>query len=145
MRVFYLFDVNENFYNMYNNYPYKLYKMFEDIYLTSKYDTTLAHNTYAQLTNKYNKSFMNNYIKNKKKLDAYYYFKDNTHTISSRYDYSKLTVESYYIRIKCNLNYTNFFKIINTYSQNIFVCDFENNDYFWLEKVIKLEDNLTKQ
>lgn len=140
MRVFYLFDVNDNFYNMYKEYPFKLYKMFEDIYLTSKYDKDLASGMYEQITYKYNKPFMNNYIKNKNKLDIYYYNKDNMHIISSRYDYSKLFVNTYYIKIKSNLNFTNFFRHINSYSSNIFVCDFDNNDYFWLEKVIKLDD-----
>ena len=149
MRVFYLFDVNDNFYNMYKEYPFKLYKMFEDIYLTSKHNKNLANGMYEQINCKYNKAFMNNYIKNKNRLDIYYYNKDNMHIISSRYDYSKLFVNTYYIKIKSNLNFTNFFRHLNSYSNNIFVCDFDNNDYFWLEKVIKLDDkfqdNLIKQ
>lgn len=134
---------------MYHEYPYKLYKMLEDIYLTSKYDETLAEAMYEQINHKYNQAFMNNYLKNKNKLDAYYHNKDNTHIISSRYDYSKLLVDTYYIKIKSNLNFTNFFRQISTYSNHIFICDFENKDYFWLEKVIKLDnnfqDNLIKQ
>ena len=149
MRVFYLFDVKDDFYNMYKEYPYKLYKMFEDIYLTSKYNKNLAINMYEQINSKYNKNFINNYLKNKNKLDIYYYNKDNIHIISNRYNYSKLLVNSYYLKIKSNLNFTNFFKHINSYSNNIFVCDFDNNDYFWLEKIIQLDnkfqDNLTKQ
>ena len=149
MRVFYLFDLKDDFYNMYKEYPYKLYKMFEDIYLTSKYNKNLAINMYEQINSKYNKNFINNYLKNKNKLDIYYYNKDNIHIISNRYNYSKLLVNSYYLKIKSNLNFTNFFKHINSYSNNIFVCDFDNNDYFWLEKIIQLDnkfqDNLTKQ
>ena len=104
---------------------------------------------YEQINSKYNKAFMNSYIKNKNKLDAYYYNKENIHTISSRYDYSKLFVNTYYIKIKSNLNFTNFFRHLSSYSDNIFVCDFENNDYFWLKKIIKIDDkiqdNLIKQ
>lgn len=149
MRIFYLFDVNDNFYKMYKEYPYKLYKMFEDIYITSKYDKSIARGMYEQINCKYNKSFMNNFIKNKNKLDIYYYNKDNLHIISNRNDCSKLFVNNYYIKIKSNINYTKFFEQLNTFSENIFVCDFDNKDYFWLEKIIKLnnkiEDNLIKQ
>ena len=28
---------------------------------------------------------------------------------------------------------------INNYSDNIFICDFDNKDYFWLNKVVKNE------
>jgi len=106
MRVFYLFDVNENVRNMYDEYPFKLYKMFEDVYFFSKYDLKVALGMYRQITCKYNKVFMNNYIRGKNKLDAYYCNKDNIHTISSRYDFSRLIVDEYYLKIKSNLNFT---------------------------------------
>ena len=54
-------------------------------------------------------------------------------------------VTSYCLKIKTNINYPKFFDNINTYSDNIFVCDFINNDYFWLNKIAKNKDNLIKQ
>ena len=69
----------------------------------------------------------------------YYYNKCNMHLISSRLEYSRLLVNSYCIKIKTNLNYPKFFYDINKYSDNIFVCDFESNDYFWLNKIVKDE------
>ena len=77
MRIFYLFDVNEHFYDMYKGYPYKLYKLFEDIYLTSRYNLDFANRMYSQITYKYNKSFTNNFIKNSKRIDPFYSFKNN--------------------------------------------------------------------
>ena len=32
-------------------------------------------------------------------------------------------------------NYSIFFKYLNNYNNNLFVCDFENMDYFWLCKL----------
>lgn len=135
MRIFYLFDVNEHFYDMYKGYPYKLYKLFEDIYLTSRYNLDFANRMYSQITYKYNKSFTNNFIKNSKRIDPFYSFKNNLHVLNGKYDHCTLCVYKYYIRINSNFNYTGFFNDLISYSKNIFVCDFDNLDYFWLESV----------
>ena len=139
MRVFYIYNVNDFFCSIYDKYPYKLYKMLEEAYYTNKHNIILSSNYYDQITNKFNKLFINNYIIANNKLDSYYYNKNNIHIISSREEYSKLLVNSYCLKLKTNLNYQTFLKNINTYSDNIFICDFENQDYFWLNKITKLE------
>lgn len=139
MRVFYIYNVNDFFCSIYDKYPYKLYKMLEEAYHTNKHNIVLSSNYYEQITNKFNKLYLNNYIFANNKIDSYYYRKNNIHIISSREEYSKLMVSSYCLKLKSNLNYPTFFKNINTYSDNIFICDFENQDYFWLNKIIKVE------
>ena len=145
MRVFYIYNINDYFCSMYDKYPYKLYKMLEDAYLTNRYNMMLASSIYEQIITNFNKLFINNYIFANNKLDMYYYNKNNMHLISNRYEYSKLMVNSYCLKIKTNLNYPKFFDSINNYSDNIFVCDFINKDYFWLNKIDKRKDNLIKQ
>lgn len=142
MRVFYIYNINDFFTSVYDKYPYKLYKMLEDAYYTNKHNIVLSTNYYEQITTNFNKLFINNYIYANNKLDSYYYNKNNIHIISSREEYSKLMVSSYCLKLKTNLNYPTFFKNITTYSDNIFICDFENQDYFWLNKVTKLEKTL---
>jgi hypothetical protein len=41
------------------------------------------------------------------------------------------------IKIMSDINYPSFFNDINEYERDMFVCDFDNNDYFWLDKVVK--------
>ena len=41
------------------------------------------------------------------------------------------------LKIKSNINNPIFLNDINNFYDNIFVCDFLNKDYFWLDKVIK--------
>ena len=139
MRVFYIYNVNDFFTSVYDKYPYKLYKMLEDAYYTNKHNIVLSSTYYEQITTNFNKLYINNYINANNKLDSYYYNKNNIHIISSRDEYSKLMVSSYCLKLKTNLNYPTFFKNITTYSDNIFICDFENQDYFWLNKVSKLD------
>ena len=145
MRVFYIYNINDYFCSMYDKYPYKLYKMLEDAYLTNRYNMMLASSIYEQIITNFNKLFINNYIFANNKLDMYYYNKNNMHLISNRYEYSKLVVTSYCLKLRTNINYPKFFNNINSYSDNIFICDFINKDYFWLNKVVKNKDNLVKQ
>lgn len=137
MRVFYIYNVNDLFASVYERYPYKLYKMLEEAYYTNKHSLVMASSLYEQIITNFNKLYMNNYLFANNKLDVYYYKKDNMHLISSRNEYSKLMVSSYCLKLKSNLNYPKFFEHIHSYSDNIFVCDFENQDYFWLSKVVK--------
>lgn len=139
MRVFYIYNINDLFASVYEKYPYKLYKMLEEAYYTNKHSLMVASNLYDQMITNFNKLYMNNYILANNRLDSYYYNRDNMHLISSRYEYSKLMVSSYCLKLKSNLNYPMFFEHIHGYSDNIFVCDFQNQDYFWLRKVIKVD------
>lgn len=145
MRIFYVYNINDYFSSVYEKYPYKLYKMLEDAYLTNKYSLSKSVNLYSQIITNFNKLFVNNYIFANNKLDVYYYHKNNLHLISNRNEYSRLQVASHCLKIKTNLNYPKFLNNINTYSDNIFICDFINKDYFWLNKIAKREDNLVKQ
>ena len=145
MRVFYIYNINDYFCSVYDKYPYKLYKMLEDAYLTNRFNIKSSYNIYEQMINNYNKLFLNNYIFSNNKLDIYYYNKDNMHIISNRREYSKLMVTSYILKLESSINYPKFFDNIHNYSDNIFVCDFINKDYFWLYKIVKNKDNLIKQ
>ena len=128
LRIFYVYNINDYFSSVYDNYPYKLYKMLEDAYISKKYNVRVSSSIYEQIITNFNKLFMNNFL-----------------FISNSAEYSKLMVTSYCIKIKSNINYPSFFENINNYSDNIFVCDFINKDYFWLNKVVKSKNSLVKQ
>ena len=145
VRVFYIYNINDYFTSIYDNYPYKLYKMLEDAYLTGKYNTSESIRLYKQIVTNYNKLFMNNYIFANNKLDISYYHKEDKHLITNAFEYTKLEVNRYYLKIITNINYPIFFDNINTYSDNIFICDYKNNDYFWLNRIGKFKNNYVKQ
>lgn len=139
MRTFYIYNINNFLQNIYDKYPYNLYKMLEEAHYAKKNNLAKSATIYDQLLTNYNKLYINNFLQINNKVDAYYYNKNNTHLISSRGEYTKLTVNSYCLKVKSNLNYPKFFYDINIYSSNIFICDFENKDYFWLNKIAKNE------
>ena len=119
--------------------------MLEDAHFTSRFNADISIDLYEQIITNYNKLFINNYIFVNNKLNISYYYKDNIHIITSVDEYTKLTVTSSYLKIKSNINYPSFFNNIGSYSDNIFICDFINQDYFWLNKIIKKENNFIKQ
>ena len=135
MRTFYIYEINDYFTSVYDKYPYKLYKMLEDAYLSKRFNKKNTFLVYEQIIKNYNKLFVNNYIFANNKLNIYYYNKDNMHLISSNIEYSKMLVNTYCLKLSSNVNYPRFFDNINNYSDNIFICDFINNDYFWLKKI----------
>ena len=145
MRTFYLYQINDFCLNLYQKYPYKLYRLLKDTYYTSKYNQSIAISSYEQITEKFSRQFLHDFIFNYFKLDLYYHTKNYVHTISCHHEYSKLLISSYSLKMSSNINYSSFFKCLNQYSDSIFVCDFENQDYFWLDKVVNSEKNVIKQ
>ena len=135
MSTFYIYEINDYFTSVYDKYPYKLYKMLEDAYLSKRFNKKNTFLVYEQIIKNYNKLFVNNYIFANNKLNIYYYNKDNMHLISNINEYSKMLVNTYCLKLSSNVNYPRFFDNINSYSDNIFICDFINNDYFWLKKI----------
>ena len=145
LRIFYVYNINDFCCDLYDNYPYRLFKLLQDTYYTGKYDKNMAISSYDCLIDKFNKQFIHDYIFNHCRLDHYYHLKNQVHSISDGHEYSKLLVSSYSIKIKSNLSYPSFFNCLNCYGEHLFVCDFENGDYFWLKKVIKVEKKVIKQ
>lgn len=135
MRVYYLFKINDSFSKLYFNKTYYLYKMLEQISLSSKNDFIISYRLFEQMANPFNKSMINSIIYDKYSYSKGYVNILNKHTLDNDIEKTKLTVYNTYIKIKTNKNITEFFKVLEK-EKNIFVCDFNNKDYFWLDKVI---------
>ena len=137
MRTYYVFKINKYFSYVYKNKSYKLYKMIEEICHANKYDIVLTYKMYEQVAVSFNKNNLNEYITNVYSECGKYIKNKNAHIYSDGYEYSKLVINNSHIKIKSNINVPIFFKAITNYSENIFICDFVNKDYFWLEEIFK--------
>lgn len=134
MRTYYIFNVNKYYNYMYRNKPYKMYKIFEEIYRTKDYDKVLTYGIFEQIANPFNKIMINEYIYYEYKFKYGYKREENRHILNNG-ENSTLIVNNYNIKLKTINNYSKFFDILSTYNNNLFVCDFENSDYFWLSKL----------
>lgn len=119
---------------MYKNKPHKMYKIFEEIYRTKDYDKILTYGIFEQIANPFNKIMINEYIYYEYKFKYGYRREENRHILNNN-ENSTLIVNNYNIKLRTMNNYSKFFDILGTYNNNLFVCDFENSDYFWLSKL----------
>lgn len=134
MRVYYLFKINESFSKLYYNKTYYLYKMLEQISRSSKNDFIISYRLFEQMAVAYNKTEVNSNIYRSFAYNDKYIKTLNKHILDDGVEKTKLTVYNTYIKIRTNQNLTAFFEIL-VKENNIFVCDFNNKDYFWLSKV----------
>lgn len=134
MRVYYLFKINDSFSKLYYNKTYYLYKMLEEISKSSKNDFIISYRLFEQMAVAFNKTEINSKIYRRYAFDSNYLKTLNKHVLDNKVEKTKLTVYNTYIKIKTNKNITEFFKVLSN-EENIFVCDFNNKDYFWLSKV----------
>lgn len=130
MRVFYVFKIKDSFYDMYKDNPYKLYRLLQEIRCIQDYDIKDTKKKLLQIINIYNKNVINEQIKDDLYSYSEYFNKDNVHIICDNYEYTKLIVENYVLKVKSNQKYPTILKSIK--EDNVFVCDFVNHSYFFL-------------
>ena len=134
MRTYYIFNVNKYFYYMYKNKPFKMYKIFEEIYYSKSYDSINTYRNFEVVANPFSKTMLNEYIYYEFKQKYGYNRKNNKHILVAG-ENSTLIINNYNIKLITENNYSVFFKYLNNYNKTLFVCDFENMDYFWLCKL----------
>lgn len=130
MNKYYLFVIKKRNINIYKNKSYVLYKNLEKLYYLKAYDFSYGLNIYNTLCDNISVKLLNNYI--------------NSRIKHKRINNIIKIDKNNYLTIKrsCIIMYTNnkkniLFKIFNIYNDNIFVCDFKNNNYFWLNEYLK--------
>ena len=136
MRTFHIFSVNSSVAILTKDDTYPLFHSFLKIKNLSNNDLSLGINLYEQIAipidkKKYTRNIYNHY----KESDFYTKFKDS-HTYINKYrdENSILKVKSAYMKVETNKEYPEFFKYLKR-KNNLFVCDFENKDYFWLKEL----------
>ena len=140
MRTYYIFRINKYFAYIYKRWPYKMYKIIEELYHTKDYDMLLSYKYYQKFAVEFNKMAINEYIYTINKKSKNYQRDNNVHIIQND-KYNKLVINTTCIILKTNDIYSVFLNDLNVYLDNIFVCDFKNKDYFWLESLNKDRQN----
>lgn len=110
-----------------------LYKTLENLYMLERYDFSYGISLYNQLCQPFSVKLLNNYIKNKYKC----------YNINSKVLQIKSLVEKTFLQIGYGVTviftdkeYPEILKVFNIYNRKIFVCEFEQNKYFWLNHKI---------
>ena len=136
MRTFHIFNVNNSVALLTRTDAYPLFHSFLKIKNLSNSDLSLGINLYEQIASQIDKKKYTRNIYNHYKESDFYTRFQNNHTYINKYrdEKSYLKIKNAYIRIDTNRQYPEFFKYLKK-NHNLFVCDFENKDYFWLNEL----------
>ena len=137
MRTFYLFEIKENILKNYKYNYEELYSMLLDIHEKSSEDIIICYDIFKSLVNPIDIEKYNNFIKKRNLSHENYIYYNDTHNINDYYtdESTKMFINNSHIKINTNKNVPSFFSDIRNF-KNLFVCDFEHDDYFLLEEAI---------
>lgn len=146
MKVYFIFDIKKEFKALYKGNERVLYNILKQIYHLESNEIEYGYNLFNQLINKINKNDLDRKIFIKYHQDIPYSKRNQTHYINNLYkdEISRLTIKSSYMRLEVENNSKAFFKILSDFSENYFVCDFKNHEYFFLTSTSpKIKKNYT--
>lgn len=136
MRTFYIFKIKEEYANLTKNNPYHLFRLLSYIYTLDRSELDRGVEMFNKVAESFNSKQIDiDLFKNYK--ENYFYMKyKNIHQINNAYkkEESKLIVRRKFLLLKSTIIRPIFLEDLSVYS-NLFFCDFENKDYFWLEKL----------
>ncbi len=137
MRTFYIFYINKEFKILTKDNPYNLYKALENIYYFDKDDMYTGMNIFDQVAIPFKKEEVNDYIFNNFKDNDFYMMNKNKHKFFNKYRDEKILIKTNltHIYLKTNMSNKYVFENINI-NPNLFACDFQNNDYFWVDNIL---------
>ena len=139
MRVYFIFDIKEQFISLYQNNYRVLYNILRQIYYLDKEEISYAYTLFSQLINKIDKNTIDRQIFLKCHKDIPYSKRGNTHYINNLYkdEISRLIIKKTFIKLEIENNNSSFFPFLQE-NNNLFACDFEYSDFFWIDKAKSL-------
>ena len=135
MKEYYVFNLRKEFAMLYKDKPSELFYIFNRIYYMKDIDKNYGYNLFEQIALFYNKEDVNDFIFDKYKDKIMYSINGCEHIINNLFlnEISILTVKSSNLRIETNFERCTFFKDLKEYSKNLFICNFKEQDYFFLK------------
>ena len=137
MRTYYVFFMKDEFVDLYYNNPRLLYNVLKKIYYMHKEELHYGFNLVNQITNKLDKAKIDQDLFLQYHNKMIYSKQGRTHYINNLYrdEISTLTVSNTLIKITTNHDYSTFFDYLLLQDKRFFICDFINQDYFWLKQI----------
>lgn len=138
MRTFYIFKIKKELTILTKETPYNLYRTIENLYYLDNDKMGVSFNIYYDIFSIIDKNYLDKRIVNMFKNNRYYNYEDDRHIIDNKYrpEHSVLKVYKSHIILKSDV--INPTLLVNYLSNDsLFVCDFKNKDYFWLNEFVR--------
>lgn len=98
------------------------------------YDFSYGIKIFKEICAPFSVKLINNYIN--KKIN-HIRINNKIIKIDSRFEETYLMINYSHVVVKTSVNMPEIMRILNIYNKGIFVCDFDNVDYFWLKDYFK--------
>ena len=140
MKVYFIFDIKEEFIKLYQGNEKILYNILKQIYFLDKEELTYAYTLLNQIINKIDKQTLDRKIFLQFHQDIPYSKRGQIHYINNLYkdEISRLEIKKSHIKLECEQKNSTFMPILKSLSNNFFVCDFFNQEYFFMESEEKI-------
>ena len=134
MKVYFIFEVKEEFKKLYEGNERILFSILKQLYYLDKSELMYGYNLFNQLTNEIPKHKLDQSIYIKLHQEIPYSKKGHIHYINNLYknEISRLEIKRSYIKLEIEQQESSFFKILEKHSANLFACDFNKQDYFFI-------------
>ena len=133
MYKYYLFIINNNAYKIYKNNSYYLYNILNTLCHMKKTDWIYGINLYKNICDIFSVKLLNNYIKDR----FYTETKNKKILLKNKEEKTSLKIRYSTVIIESSIYLPQIFRIFNIYNKKIFVIDFNNKNFFWLNDEIK--------
>ena len=135
MKELYIFNIKKEFAKLYKNKPRELFYIFNRIYYMKEFDKGYGYNLFEQVCNFINKKELNRFITTIFKNEIMYSYTNEEHIINNLFlnEITILTVKSSNIKIETNIEDPSFYKVLKEYSSTFFICDFKEQEYYFLK------------
>lgn len=137
MKIYYIFNLKKDVYEIYKDTPSVLYNFLNQLYYFNKDNLDYGNIIFKQIANKFNKEVLDLKIYIKLHNKMRYTKKGEEHIINNLYkdEISIMKIKKSYIIINSNKSFTEFFNILHEEYKECFVCDFINQNYFYLSNL----------
>ena len=134
MRVYFIFDIKDEFKKLYFGHENKLYSILKSIYHLSKEEIDYGYSLLNQITIPMDKERINRDLFVKLHREVPYSLRDGVHYYNQLYkdEVSRLVVGRFFIKIEVDQKSSSFFTELKRFSNNLFVCDFYTTNYFYI-------------
>lgn len=134
MRKYYLFIIKSDYYKNYKNNSYVLYNTLRNLYMLNQKNFSYGVSLYHSVCQLISKDLLIRYIQRKYHHQT---ICPNRMKIFSSHETSIVEINHSCIVVLTNVNFPDILKTFYIYHKKIFICDFYNEDYFWLSDQMK--------
>lgn len=140
MKEYFVFKIKKDLVKLYKNKPSELFDILNRIYYMKTIDLDYGKNLFLQVACFLDKDEINKYIEDNYTNSFIYQRCDQEHVINNLYcgEVSVLTVKNTHIKVETNKDRSMFFDTLGKYDICLFACDFKEQEYFFVNKKVKL-------